>query len=84
LAKQGELMSSESKTNRLVIAEWVSMVTIFIGCFGYVHHDTQRMASEIHERTISQEQRTDRLYEMYCETQKEIKQLYVELVKERK
>lgn len=31
-----------------------------------------------------QSQRTDKLYEMYCETQKEIKQVYVYLMKEKK
>lgn len=30
-----------------------------------------------------QSQRTDRLYEMYCETQKEIKQVYIYLMKDK-
>jgi prefoldin subunit 5 len=60
--------------------DWIqtlSIIATVIGSAYYVHRDTR-------EDMKSQSVRTDKLYEIWCETQKEIKQLYVELLKERK
>lgn len=58
-------MSPESKTNGLIIAEWVTLVTIILGSLAYMHSDSQRMSTMIHERTLAQEVRTDALYEQF-------------------
>lgn len=84
-------MYSESKTNKLVIAEWITLAGLFITAFAYMHRDTQRMATEIHERTLAQETRTDALYEQFQfqnQTQVErtdrLYEMFIELVRERK
>lgn len=63
-----------TKTNRLIITEWVTLAGILVSCFYLVHADVRAMDA----RMLAQQQRTDRLYEMWCDTQKEIKQIYVE------
>ena len=60
--------------------EWIhtlSIIATVIGAAYYIHR-------AIREDMKAQSARTDKLYEIWCETQKEIKQLYVELLKERK
>lgn len=60
--------------------------TIF-GMFAIGWYFTREIRSsleKLEDDVRSQGARTDKLYEMYCETQKEIKQLYIDLIKERK
>jgi hypothetical protein len=61
------------KLNWSTHVEWAVLMVTIIGGFFLLDGKIDR-----------QSQRTDRLYEMYCETQKEIKQVYIELVRERK
>lgn len=51
-----------------------------IGMFAITWYFTHDLKLAIEKQTA----RTDRLYEMYCETQKEIKQIYLDILKERK
>lgn len=57
--------------------DWVQtlsiIATVIISAY-YIHRD-------IREEMKTQTARTDKLYEMYCDMQKEIKQLYIEMLK---
>lgn len=60
--------------------DWVQTLSIIVTVIAsayYVHREVQADVR-------AQAARTDKLYEIWCETQKEIKQLYIELLKERK
>ena len=59
--------------NWFVHVEWVVVLMTLLGGFYMLDGKIER-----------QSQRTDRLYEIWCDTQTEIKQLYVEVLKERK
>lgn len=55
------------KTNWFIHVEWVVVLVTLLGGFYLLDGKIER-----------QGQRTDRLYEMWCETQKEIKDIYKE------
>lgn len=70
---------------------WPTMCAMFAVSW-YFTHDIRNSLSKIEEGLIQQGQRTDKLYEMYCEirketytmfseTQKEIKQLHIDFIK---
>ena len=63
--------TNNQSMNRLIIFEWLSLATIFVGCFFFLHNDIRNMQSEINSRMLSQEQRTDRLYDMFIDLLKE-------------
>lgn len=56
--------------NWFVHIEWVVVLVTLLGGFYLLDGKIER-----------QGQRTDRLYEMWCETQKEIKQIYIDKYK---
>lgn len=57
--------------NRMIVFEWLSLAAIFVGCFFFLHNDIKNIQSEINSRMLAQEQRTDRLYEMFIDLIKE-------------
>ena len=59
----------ENRTGWINHMEWAVLLFTLIGGFYMLDGKIER-----------QSQRTDRLYEMYCDTQKEIKQLYMDRV----
>jgi len=74
--------SNENKTYRLVIAEWLTLAGVFLGCFYLLYSEMKSIDCRIEQRVISQEQRmlsqeqrTDRLYEMFIELVKEKKEI---------
>lgn len=60
---------AEMKISWVNHIEWAVLLFTLIGGFYMLDGKIER-----------QSQRTDRLYEMYCDTQKEIKQLYMDRV----
>ncbi len=56
-----------SSLRKIIITEWISIITVVAGLIVY-------FSVQIHNQTC----RTDRLYEIWVETQKEIKQLYID------
>lgn len=51
---------SDTKTHRLIIAEWVTLLSVFLGCFMFLFY-----------RIEKQGERTDHLYEMFIDLIKE-------------
>jgi hypothetical protein len=72
------MKENNTTTHRLIVTEWISIIGVFVACFFFLHTEIKGMECRIDARMLAQEQRTDRLYEMWCETQKEIKQIYIE------
>lgn len=68
-----ENQASEIRKNtNLIIFEWISIIGVFIVCFSY-------LANKIDK----QSERTDRLYEMFVSAQKETKDMFIEMLKDR-
>lgn len=62
------------------IMEWTQVLTIIISLLGgvfYIHYDIREIKKDMQQQNI----RIDKLYEMWCETQKEIKQIYIDKYK---
>lgn len=57
---ENEAMMSAAKTHRLIIAEWVTLISVFIGCFLFLLYKIEK-----------QSERTDHLYEMFIDLVKE-------------
>ncbi len=55
------------KTYRLLITEWVTLIGVFIACFLFLLSEMKGIESRIDQRMSAQEQRTDRLYEMFID-----------------
>ncbi len=51
---------SAAKTHRLIIAEWVTLISVFLGCFLFLLYKIEK-----------QSERTDHLYEMFIDLIKE-------------
>lgn len=73
-------MSGVQKTNRLIMVEWLTTLGTLIGCFAFLLH-----------RVDNQSERTDKLYEIYCEESKrqdartdKLYEMFIDLVKENK
>lgn len=60
--------------------EWIQVLTIIATMLGgifYIHSDVREIRKDMQQQGV----RIDKLYEMYCEMQKEIKELYIQLIK---
>jgi len=68
--------SNSLKLNRLVIGEWISLAAVFIGCFFFLYSEMKAIENRLDARMLSQEQRTDRLYEMFIDLLKEKRQIH--------
>ncbi len=63
--------SSQKATHKLIITEWLTLSAVFVGCFFFLHTEIQNMNCQLNLRIQSQEQRSDRLYEMFIDLIKE-------------
>lgn len=75
------------KTNRLIISEWITILSVLVGCFLFLlyriekqnertddlYERTNTLYEHCHEIAQKQNERTDRLYEMFIELLKETK-----------
>ena len=61
------------KTNKIIIAEWITTIGILLTCFIFLL-----------VRMEKQSERTDKLYEMFCDLQKSGDQKFYDLLKDRK
>ncbi len=52
----------ESKTYKLIIVEWITMIAVFLTCFCYLANKIEKQCD-----------RTDKLYEMFIDLLKEKK-----------
>jgi hypothetical protein len=59
---QNEAALSAAKTHRLIIAEWITLATVFLGCFLFLLYKIEK-----------QSERTDHLYEMFIDLLKDRK-----------
>lgn len=59
---------------KLGIIEWITILGAIFGSFAWLNGEIRSLDQKL-EKSFS---RTDRLYEMYAETQKEIKEIYRE------
>ena len=60
--------------------EWIQVLSIIVTMLGgifYIHSEVREIRKDMQQHTA----RTDKLYEMYCEMQKEIKQLHIDFLK---
>lgn len=63
--KKGNNMDSDTllsatKTQKLIIAEWATLLSVFLGCFMFLFYKIEKQA-----------ERTDHLYEMFIDLIKE-------------
>ena len=68
------------KTYRLIIVEWATLLSVFLGCFLFLFYKIEKQSeknehfAEVQsEKLETQAARTDRLYEMFIELIKEKK-----------
>lgn len=59
------------KIKKWIFAEWISIIGTFVICFVFLFYQNQVQSA-----------RSDRLYEMWCETQKEVSQKFYETQQE--
>ena len=60
--------------------EWIQVFTIIATMLGgifYIHSDIREIRKDMQQQGA----RIDKLYEMYCEMQKEIKQLHIDFLR---
>ena len=62
-------MENEKTIHRTIIIEWVTILGALIACFGILYSQI----SSLDAKMTIQSQRTDRLYEMFIQGQKEMK-----------
>lgn len=74
--------SNRNSTNKLIITEWITLAAVFVGCFFFLHKEIQGIDSRLESRIQAQEQRTDKLYEMFCSMQGQLKDEMIEMKKE--
>lgn len=61
------------KTNKIIIAEWITIIGVLLSCFIFLL-----------VRMEKQSERTDKLYEMFCDLQKSGDQKFYDLLREGK
>lgn len=61
------------KVDKVLLFEWLSMMTVFITCFLFLFYRIERVENNISELNKSQCARTDHLYEMFIDLIKETK-----------
>ncbi len=62
------------KTARILIAEWISTITVFLVCFVFLFYKMEKQSDKMDDRMSQQSARTDKLYEMFIEVVKATKQ----------
>lgn len=55
-----DTLLSATKTQKLIIAEWATLLSVFLGCFMFLFYKIEKQA-----------ERTDHLYEMFIDLIKE-------------
>lgn len=63
--------------------QFITLLFAVLGTFGFLWREFKRMEDKTDKYFETLTKRTDRLYEMWCETQKEIKDIYKDWSKER-
>jgi hypothetical protein len=73
-----ETILSATKTQKLIIAEWATLLSVFIVCFLFLFYRIEKLddrCNQLHQdlTTVMQAQteRSDHLYEMFIELVKE-------------
>ena len=61
------IIADENKNYRAIIIEWATLAGIVLGCFYVLHSDIKNLENRMEQRMLSQEARTDKLYEMFIE-----------------
>lgn len=69
---------NESKTLKVVIFEWASLAALVIGCFMFLYNQIDGLDQKIDRQST----RTDRLYEMFCSLQSQMKDELLTMKKE--
>lgn len=78
-------MANENNASRAHIVEWLTIVSLILGCFYFNHNTMKEIKSEIStefermdqqlarmdQRMLQQEARTDQLYTMFIDLVKE-------------
>jgi hypothetical protein len=62
---------STLKTHRLIIAEWATLLSVFLGCFIFLFYKIEKQAERTDHIFEIQSNRSDRLYEMFIDLIKE-------------
>lgn len=66
-------MENQRTTHSLIVTEWLTLAGIVIACFFFLHSEVKAVNCSMQDRMLSQEQRTDRLYEMFIDLVKDNK-----------
>lgn len=57
----------------LQLGQFITIISVFLGAFGYIHSDIKTFKDEIRKDMQQQTSRTDRLYEMFIDLLKDRK-----------
>ena len=75
---ENETTTSAAKTHRLIIAEWVTLISVFVGCFLFLFHKIEKQSERtdsliviMNEQFAKQTERSDHLYQMFIDLIKE-------------
>jgi len=71
-------MGNENNASRAHILEWLTIVSLILGCFYFNHNTMKEIKAELSaefarmdQRMLQQESRTDQLYTMFIDLLKE-------------
>lgn len=62
---------SVAKTHRLIIAEWATLLSVFLGCFIFLFYKIEKQSERTDHIFEIQSARSDKLYEMFIDLLKE-------------
>ena len=63
-------MNEITKPNWIFFTEWVSTLSVFLVCFAFLYNQI----GKVDEKLERQGARTDKLYEMFCDLQKQMRE----------
>lgn len=79
---EAQNISENSRIHRLILTEWVTIVGVFLACFFLLYSEMKDISASLQIRITSQEQRTDRLNERFCDLQQETKNMFIAMHKD--
>lgn len=62
---------SDTKTHRLIIAKWATLLSVFLGCFMFLFYRIEKQGERTDNLAEIQAARSDHLYEMFIDLIKE-------------
>ena len=82
-------MNDAIKTHRLIIAEWATLLSVFIGCFLFLFYRMEKQSEKSDELHQKQTERSDMLYASFQDSMQKqtertdhLYEMFIDLIKE--